>query len=238
MPNSKGKKEAKVSSADRIRQQIQAEKTTKQLSETETWWQEHLATMSAMSNARKATYVKALFRNKRSEEPTIRLEMQLYRLNLEFLQWIDDVEHDSDLVRDRYTVSIVRSVKDICDGKQLTPNALKILKSALGVIGLSEYVPALVDKSEMVQDKRLSFKPMKLMSSKTKDPYYPYMRIQEDPIIWQLRVFGEFMDRSMDGLPDSRVAFVPDAWQRKVLDNIDANSSLLVVGKSRLIPHR
>ena len=202
------------------------------------WWQEHLATVSTMSNAKKATYVKALFRNKRSEEPTIRLEMQLYCLNLEFLQWIDDVEHDSNLVRDRYTVSIVRSVKDICDGKQLTPSALKILKSALEAIGLSEYVPALVEKSDVAQDKRLSFKPMKLISSKTKEPYFPYMRMREHPVIWQLRVFGEFMDRSMDGLPDSRVSFVPDAWQREVLDNIDATCSLLVVGQSHLAPRR
>lgn len=35
----------------------------------------------------------------------------------------------------------------------------------------------------------------------------------------------------MDSRPDSRVAFDPDAWQAEVLDSIDANSSLLVVGK-------
>ena len=60
---------------------------------------------------------------------------------------------------------------------------------------------------------------------------YKFMHITEDPVEWQLRVFGEFMDRSMDGLPDSRVSFIPDAWQRKVLDCLDANHSLLVVGR-------
>jgi len=58
------------------------------------------------------------------------------------------------------------------------------------------------------------------------------MAIVEHPVIWQLRLFGEYMDRSMDSKPDGRVAFEPDAWQRKVLDGIDANKSLLVVGSS------
>ncbi|ROW06607.1 hypothetical protein VMCG_04238 [Cytospora schulzeri] len=36
-------------------------------------------------------------------------------------------------------------------------------------------------------------------------------------------------DRSFDPAPDSRVPFNPDAWQRKVLDAIDADKSLFVV---------
>jgi len=34
----------------------------------------------------------------------------------------------------------------------------------------------------------------------------------------------------MDSSPDRRVSFEPDAWQRRVLDGIDQNKSLLVVG--------
>ncbi|OJT09010.1 hypothetical protein TRAPUB_91 [Trametes pubescens] len=54
------------------------------------------------------------------------------------------------------------------------------------------------------------------------------MRITEDPVVWQLRVFGEYMDRSMDSQSDPRVVFKPDAWQRKVLDCLDRNESILV----------
>ncbi|KIL59375.1 hypothetical protein M378DRAFT_14820 [Amanita muscaria Koide BX008] len=223
------KKEKKLSSADRIRLQIQSEKATKQASETETWWQEHLNTMSKLSNERKATYLKSLFKNRRSEEALILLEMQLYQLDLEFLQWIDEPLNHSNAVRDRYTVSIVRIIKDICDGKLLSAGAVKMLKSALEVIGFDEYIPGLIEKGEKPTEGRLSFKPIKLISSKTKEHQFPYMRIQEDPVLWQLRVFGEFMDRSMGSSPDPRVHFVPDAWQRKVLNNIDDNNSLLVV---------
>lgn len=62
---------------------------------------------------------------------------------------------------------------------------------------------------------------------------YPWMRIHEDPVHWQLRVFGEHMDRSFDSRPDDRVKFEPDAWQRKVLDKLDRDESVLVVAPTR-----
>ncbi|KAF1954271.1 P-loop containing nucleoside triphosphate hydrolase protein [Byssothecium circinans] len=46
---------------------------------------------------------------------------------------------------------------------------------------------------------------------------------------FQLVHCGPYLDRSMDSAPDPRVPFEPDAWQRKVLDEIDAKRSLLVV---------
>ena len=46
---------------------------------------------------------------------------------------------------------------------------------------------------------------------------------------FQLESCGPFLGRSFDSAPDPRVPFEPDAWQRKVLDAIDKNKSLLVV---------
>ena len=46
---------------------------------------------------------------------------------------------------------------------------------------------------------------------------------------FQLLHFGPYMDRNMDSAPDSRVPFEPDGWQRKVLDEIDADHSVFVV---------
>ncbi|KAL3608254.1 hypothetical protein FPOAC2_03248 [Fusarium poae] len=45
----------------------------------------------------------------------------------------------------------------------------------------------------------------------------------------QLQHGGPYMDRRFDSKPDARVQFEPDAWQRDVLDCIDANESVLVV---------
>lgn len=46
---------------------------------------------------------------------------------------------------------------------------------------------------------------------------------------FQLLHCGPYFDRSIDSAPDPRVPFEPDAWQRKVLDEIDAKRSLLVI---------
>ncbi|KAF9737049.1 DEAD/DEAH box helicase [Paraphaeosphaeria minitans] len=46
---------------------------------------------------------------------------------------------------------------------------------------------------------------------------------------FQLLHCGPYFDRSIDSAPDPRVPFEPDAWQRKVLNEIDAKRSLLVV---------
>lgn len=55
------------------------------------------------------------------------------------------------------------------------------------------------------------------------------MTIEETPVRWQLRLFGEYLDRSFDSQPDPRVTFHPDAWQREVLDKLDRDESILVV---------
>ena len=43
-------------------------------------------------------------------------------------------------------------------------------------------------------------------------------------------MWGEYMERMFDSRPDRRVQFDPDAWQREVLDALDADESVLVVG--------
>lgn len=77
----------------------------------------------------------------------------------------------------------------------------------------------------------MTFKFVDLLKERGKRPAFPSMHITEDPVEWQLRLWGEYMDRSIDATDDPRVGFRPDAWQRRVLDAIDRNSSLLVVGK-------
>jgi len=49
------------------------------------------------------------------------------------------------------------------------------------------------------------------------------------PEEFQLLHCGPYFDRTIDSAPDPRVAFEPDAWQRRVLDEIDARRSLLVI---------
>ena len=46
---------------------------------------------------------------------------------------------------------------------------------------------------------------------------------------FQLLHCGPYMDRNLDSAPDTRVPFVPDGWQRRVLDELDAENSVFVV---------
>jgi hypothetical protein len=123
----------------------------------------------------------------------------------------------------------MRLVKEVWEIGFSTKEIANAVTSVLIALGFSDYIDSLV-VSGSTDDRALSFRFIKLVKSKTKTAVYDFMRVQEHPIVWQLRLFGEFMDRSMDSQADTRVTFKPDAWQREVLDAIDQNMSLLVVG--------
>lgn len=228
-------KAPQLSSADKLRQKILAEKQTTIENDGLTWWKGQVEVMKVMPNDQKAEHVKALLRNKRSNEGSLAVEIRLFKLNLELLMWIADKDAEESVTRDRFTASIVKQLKDICTRKGITPTALKIIRNVLTSLGLETIYESLAaTPTAPSPDRALEFTFVKLIKSKTKTVIYPFMSIKEHPTLWQLRLFGEYMDRSMDGAPDLRVSFEPDAWQRKVLDSIDRSDSMLVVGKGIL----
>ena len=174
-----------------------------------------------------------LFRNaKLTSEPYILVEMQVYHMQLELQIWIEDSDRLSPAKRDKYTVLLMKMIQDICCCKKvLTPFTKKAVTSLLIALGFSDLIRSLVSTLHVL-DRGKGFSFIKLVSSRTKTvlPAYSFMAITEHPVVWQLRLFGDYMDRSMDSSPDARVGFEPDAWQRRVLDGIDQNKSLLVVG--------
>lgn len=192
--------------------------------------------MSKMSSSTRLVHLDAISRNKRSHESSLAIEILLYRINFKMQAWIDESNPESASVRDQYTVAIMRLVKEIYNHRVMTPTISQALATVLVSMGFPGYFETFNAQylGEIIDDRPLSFQFMKLVKSKTKAPVYTFMEITEDPVVWQLRLFGEFMDRSMDGKVDHRVSFTPDAWQRDVLDCIDEEGSLLVVGKQSL----
>ncbi|TPX36142.1 hypothetical protein SmJEL517_g01613 [Synchytrium microbalum] len=87
--------------------------------------------------------------------------------------------------------------------------------------------PAVETSAPTGKDAALSFEPVPLL--KKNKAIYEFMTLKEDPIEFQLRCMGEYMTRSLDSQPDSRVDFEPDKWQREVLDGIDNDESMLIV---------
>ncbi|PCH35165.1 hypothetical protein WOLCODRAFT_91452 [Wolfiporia cocos MD-104 SS10] len=226
----KGKPE-QLSSAEKIRRANVAQKQGKEDESNLSWWKDQLREAAQVSTNQQITLVDNLLRNKRTKDGWLAIEARLYRLNLEFTKWVEDSERESAQVRDHAVVQILRMVKDIYQQKSLFPAAVEALDTALTVVGLSSIIPDLKASipTELDADRALSFKFIKLIKSKTKSAVHKFMHITEDPIVWQLRMFGEFMDRSMDSASDPRVPFKPDAWQRQVLDCLDDNQSVLAV---------
>ena len=182
----------------------------------------------------KISALRGLLRNPRTDTGWLSVEVQLYSLHLTIQRWVAEPEPGAPAVHDRYTVSIMRVVKELYTHDFLTETTLGVLASIMVALGFTDHIAPLEDDAShrLQPDRDLAFTFVKLLKSKSHKPVYKFMAIKEDPVIWQLRVFGEYMDRSMDSAPDPRVSFQPDAWQREVLDCLDQpKSSLLVVGE-------
>ncbi|THH15047.1 hypothetical protein EW146_g5371 [Bondarzewia mesenterica] len=249
---SKKEKDKPLSKSEKLKNQNIKDKKSKDEERYRVWWRDRLAEMFKLTSIGKKkqhlAYLQDPSRSDRaSDQVWLSIEMDLYGLNLELRQWIEEMSpYDVDdpsskaaqeiaAMRDLYTVKIMRMVHKLYSKPELTQTVLSILESVLIVLGFVDYIPPMMSSLSnplpVESDRPLTFDFIKLVRSKTKKPVrdYKFMCITEHPAQWQLRLFGEYMDRSMDSKPDARVSFEPDAWQREVLDCLDADSSVLVV---------
>ncbi|KAG8924159.1 hypothetical protein FRC01_011869 [Tulasnella sp. 417] len=225
----------KLSSADKLRQKIKEEKAIKTLSESEVWWKQQLAQIEKLPTPeRKAEHLGRIRRNtKRMEDPWLRTETALYQVHLDVSRWIYDSESGEPRVQAQYCVNILRIATELDSIGVASDAAKAFLGSLLETIGLSD-LNILKPSSSPVKPsetaKKLTFEPIRFAHrDRSKPPLYPFLRLPSHSIEFQLEHYGVYMDRSMDGQADSRVSFVPDAWQRNVLDRLDKRESVLVV---------
>ena len=178
--------------------------------------------------------LRGLLQNFRTDAGWLSVEVRLYRLHLTIQRWITEADPGNPSIHDDYVVSTLRVVKELYAGDSLTATTLGVLASIMISLGFVNYISPLEEDAcrRLQPDRNLEFSFVKLLKSKSSKPLHKFMAIKEDPVTWQLRAFGEYMDRSMDSSPDPRVSFQPDAWQREVLDCLDnPKSSVLVVGE-------
>jgi type I site-specific restriction endonuclease len=221
----------KLSSKQLLLQKIQEQKQAEANDTSRAWWKSKLAQLGEMDVNVQVQELGNLLRNKRAEEELLKIEMLSYQMQLQVALWIQDPRPSSPESQDRFSLSIMRLVKQLVDGKALTSALKDTITTILSLFGFQEYTKSILKDVRILEGVSPTFKFKKLVKSKTGAPVYDFMVLKGDPVRWQLRLFGEFMDRSMDSAPDPRVPFHPDAWQRKVLDCIDANHSILVVGE-------
>ena len=230
-----------IRARERIRQEHAQEKKAKEDSSSQEWWLEQLRQVEMIKPyENRMSRFRSLLRNPRTGSGWLSVEVRLYHLHLTIQQWIDEQDLENAAIHDHYTVSIIRAVKELYTGDLVTETTLGILATIMISLGFGHYIPPLEDDAsrKLQPDRVLAFSFVKLLKSKSHKPIYKFMAIKEDPVVWQLRVFGEYMDRSMDSAPDRRVSFEPDAWQREVLDGLDEpKTSLLVVGERFQVQH-
>jgi len=201
------------------------------------WWSKQLRELESVSSpSERLGRLRTVMRNEKiKSNQALLVEVSLYLVETLIREWAVHDSGTAEATKDRYTVEIMKIVKALIDSRShiLTNAASERLGAILKTLGFDQCFSngfghlMLADPEQLKQP--LTFKPVKLFSSRT-GARYDFMKISEDPIEWQLRVFGEFMDRSMDSTADPRVDFEPDAWQVRVLNAVDERSSLLVVG--------
>ncbi|KAH8601965.1 hypothetical protein B0O99DRAFT_607849 [Bisporella sp. PMI_857] len=112
------------------------------------------------------------------------------------------------------------TVRSICTIKSpLTKEIVGHVERVVKLLGITD---ALTVLSPMGADSKLSFAFIYPASNQN-------LKIGMTQAEFQLTHCGPYMDRNLDAKPDPRVGFVPDGWQRDVLDQLDSNKSVFVV---------
>ena len=57
----------------------------------------------------------------------------------------------------------------------------------------------------------------------------PEISLPVDAVHFQLKYMSHLLERPASGEKDDRVSFIPDAWQRKLLDIVDQGTMLMKI---------
>ncbi|KAG8944709.1 hypothetical protein FRC04_001608 [Tulasnella sp. 424] len=225
----------KLNSTEKLRQRIKEEKAVKTLSESEVWWKQQLAQIERLPTPeQKSEYLGRVQRNaKRMEDSWLRTETLLYQVHLDVSRWIADGGREEPQVQARYCVDILRTVTEIHNigvASDIGQSFVRSLLETIGFPGLDIFKLSSSIKPPETAKKAITFQTVRFAHrDRSKPALYPFLTLPSHPIEFQLEHYGVYMDRSMDGQADARVSFVPDAWQRDVLDRLDKRESVLVV---------
>ncbi|KAK0102274.1 hypothetical protein ONS95_005896 [Cadophora gregata] len=112
------------------------------------------------------------------------------------------------------------TIRSLCTSKApVSKEIVQIMTKICTLLGITD---ALTGFNPTPVDRKLSFN--------FKFPLQQNLRIVGTQAEFQLNYCGPYMDRMLDAKPDPRVSsFVPDGWQRDVLDQLDSNKSVFVV---------
>ena len=113
------------------------------------------------------------------------------------------------------------TIRSLCTSKApVSKEIVQIMTKICTLLGISD---ALTGFNPTPIERKLSFNFKYPLQTQN-------LRIVGTQAEFQLNYCGPYMDRMLDAKPDPRVSsFVPDGWQRDVLDQLDSNKSVFVV---------
>ncbi|CAI6308174.1 unnamed protein product [Periconia digitata] len=158
--------------------------------------------------------------NSEFKRDVLEAQIRLYMLNTQLIMWVAACKNKEKEKNQHIAALVFDSLNTFSKLRRpITKSVSLCLEKTIKELGLPKIpLPAPIDG-----DRKLAFKFV------LSDISGVSLALPTDPITFQLLYCGPYFDRSMDSAPDHRVPFEPDAWQRKVLDEIDAKRSLLVV---------
>ncbi|KAF2871247.1 DEAD/DEAH box helicase-like protein [Massariosphaeria phaeospora] len=173
---------------------------------------------SSMAKYQKAKQYLITLNNDLKRE-VLESEVRLYMLNVLLGLWMSHCRDNSKQDGLHVTALIFDIISSFAKLRTpITKTIATSIQSSISSLGLPQ-----VPIPSPVGDRPLAFQ-FVLKNSSGLDLLIPLPSRQ-----FQLLHCGPYFERSIDSAPDPRVPFEPDAWQRKVLDEIDAKRSLLVV---------
>lgn len=143
-------------------------------------------------------------------------DVSVYSCNVLAIMLMDASRSDSEKSR---ISALMWSMVVSLSKQEISPSSGKFYKALVKSLG---FPPEIANIGSDSLARPLPYKT--LLDKEVKLP-----SLQLATIDFQLQHCGPFLERSFDPAPDSRVSFVPDAWQRRVLDAIDVDKSLFVV---------
>lgn len=186
-------------------------------------WQNFMKLLENVSNNQARYLETCAFHEKLDSKkiPYIEWDVTIYMLQSLLKWWVDYCEAEKKSNGYHVMALIWTKIRNACKFKSLAPiEANQILCNLCSNLGI---VDAWKDRTLDTDKRRLSFHFQFPIYSKS-------IIIDMTQKIFQLNECGPYMDRLLDAKFDIRVPnFLPDAWQRKVLDNLDANNSVFVV---------
>lgn len=135
--------------------------------------------------------------------------------------WVKNCPSKGKHARD-FAVFLMRRIHNILDRHEdlLTPKMLNKLADYLNSLGFLNLRDTIMEKIDAKQAQGVKTEAMK-------DPKFP---LGMGASRFQLRYMGPYLFREDRKDPDPRVQhFIPDAWQRELLDAVDNNESAVIV---------